>query len=54
MDNYYCEYCKKKYIRKSAFNNHLANCKLHKLCKTRKLCHIDDSDIGLKIDLNNS
>ena len=31
---YNCQYCKKSYIRKSAFNTHLSNCKFHKLCKT--------------------
>lgn len=31
---YSCQYCKKSYIRKSAYNTHLGNCKFHKLCKT--------------------
>lgn len=29
-----CSYCNKSYIRKTAYNNHLAKCKFHKLCRT--------------------
>ena len=35
MDNTFkCSYCNKTYIRKSAYNNHLAKCNFHKLCRT--------------------
>jgi len=29
-----CGYCNKIYIRKSAYNNHLAKCKFHNFCRT--------------------
>ena len=29
-----CSYCNKTYIRKSAYNSHLAKCKFHKICRT--------------------
>ena len=39
-----CNYCNKTYIRKSAFNNHLAKCRFHKFCRT--------NDESIKIDEN--
>lgn len=30
---YTCENCNKKYVRKSAFNNHLLQCKFYKICR---------------------
>jgi hypothetical protein len=32
---YSCSYCKKSYNRKSAYNNHLINCKFQEICKSQ-------------------
>jgi len=33
MEIYTCQYCNKKYKRKNYYNNHILNCRIHKICK---------------------
>lgn len=43
-----CNYCNKSYIRKSAFNNHLAKCKFNKFCRTTNINEDEDENISLE------
>ena len=43
-----CNYCNKSYIRKSAFNNHLAKCKFNKFCRTNNIDEDEDENISLE------
>ena len=36
MTTYSCSYCKKNYVRKSAFNNHKLNCQFIRICNNVK------------------
>ena len=33
MEIFTCQFCNKTYKRKYYYNNHIINCKLHKICK---------------------
>jgi len=47
-----CEYCKKKYVRKSAFNNHLVTCKFSRLCKNSEVSNLGVGvGVGVGVDL---
>ena len=51
MTTYSCSYCKKNYVRKSAFNNHKLNCQFIRICNNVKT--IKDQNEFEVIDQNN-
>ena len=44
--HYYCGFCNKHYVIKSAYNNHLIKCKFSKICSKQNISETD----GLSID----
>jgi hypothetical protein len=58
MEVFTCEFCNKQYKRKHYYNNHIVNCRLHKVCKNSsksydtKNIDIDNIDFD-KMNINN-
>ena len=58
MEVFTCEFCNKQYKRKYYYNNHIVNCRLHKVCKNSsksydtKNMDIDNIDFD-KMNINN-
>ena len=53
MSTYVCSYCKKSYIRKTAFNNHQLKCELIRICNNVKSKGEEDEE-ELPIKFNGS
>ena len=51
MTTYSCEYCNKKYVKKSFYNNHVISCKLSRqYINKQNLLEDNDNDI---LNVNN-
>jgi hypothetical protein len=51
MSTYVCSYCKKSYIRKTAFNNHQLKCELIRICNNVKSKgEEDDEELPVKFN----
>ena len=53
MSTYVCSYCKKSYIRKTAFNNHQLKCDLIRICNNVKSKDEEDEE-ELPVKFNGS